>query len=204
MTYSEQLTESVAPPEVFLIERQIREIEITSGENCGIDRVQYFKQLKSPEFPVYLSGMSTLYAGGVMANEGRRKFLGTCLAGAAVVAVAGAIYPVLRYLAPRSSQQGAEKVTFAVNDLPEGEAKFFQFAGSSAVVVKTKAGDVIALSAVCTHLGCIVQWEKDQQDFLCPCHAGRYASNGSVVAGPPPRPLAKLPVSVAEGKITVG
>lgn len=139
-----------------------------------------------------------------MENNGRRKFLGACLAGATVAAVAAAAYPVFRYLAPKSGQSGAAKLTFAVSDLPEGEAKFFEYAGSSAVLVKTKAGQIMALSAVCTHLGCIVQWEKDQQDFLCPCHAGRYAPDGTVTAGPPPRPLAKLPVTVAEGKITVG
>jgi cytochrome b6-f complex iron-sulfur subunit len=139
-----------------------------------------------------------------MENEGRRKFLGVCLAGATAAAAAAAAYPVFQYLAPRTGQLGADKLVFAASDIPEGEAKFFEYAGSSAVLVKTKKGDLIALSAVCTHLGCIVQWEKDQQDFLCPCHAGRYAANGSVVAGPPPRPLAKLPVSIAEGKITVG
>ena len=139
-----------------------------------------------------------------MENDSRRKFLGVCLAGATAVAAAGAAYPVFRYLAPKSGQLGAEKQVFAVTDLPEGEAKFFEYAGSSAVLVKTKGGDLIALSAVCTHLGCIVQWEKEKQDFLCPCHGGHYAADGTVVSGPPPRPLAKIPIAVAEGKITVG
>lgn len=139
-----------------------------------------------------------------MENDGRRKFLGVCLAGATAVAAAAAAYPVFQYLAPRSGQQGTEKLIFAISDLPEGEAKFFEYAGSSAVLVKTKAGDLIALSAVCTHLGCIVQWEKEKQDFLCPCHAGQYAADGTVLSGPPPKPLAKIPLTVAEGKITVG
>lgn len=139
-----------------------------------------------------------------MENSGRRKFLGVCLAGASAAAAAAAVYPVFRYLAPRSDQQGSNKIEFAESDLPAGEAKFFEYAGSSAVLVKTSAGAVVALSAVCTHLGCIVQWEKDKQDFLCPCHAGRYTPDGTVTSGPPPRPLAKIPVSVANGKITVG
>jgi cytochrome b6-f complex iron-sulfur subunit len=139
-----------------------------------------------------------------MENNGRRKFLGVCLAGATTVAAAAAAYPVFQYLAPRSGRQGADKLVFAVSDIPEGEAKFFEYAGSSAVLVKTKTGDLIALSAVCTHLGCIVQWEKDKQDFLCPCHAGQYAADGTVISGPPPKPLAKIPLTVAEGKITVG
>ena len=139
-----------------------------------------------------------------MENTDRRKFLGVCLAGATAVAAAAAAYPVFRYLAPRSGQQGADKQVFATSDLPEGEAKFFEYAGSSAVLVKTKTGDIIVLSAVCTHLGCIVQWEKDKQDFLCPCHAGQYSADGTVLSGPPPRPLAKIPFTVANGKITVG
>ncbi len=139
-----------------------------------------------------------------MENDGRRKFLGVCLAGATTVAVAAAAYPVLQYLAPRSGAQGADKLVFATTDIPEGEAKFFEYAGAAAVLVKTKSGNIAALSAVCTHLGCIVQWEKDKQDFICPCHGGLYSAEGAVTGGPPPKPLAKIPVSVAEGKITVG
>jgi cytochrome b6-f complex iron-sulfur subunit len=139
-----------------------------------------------------------------MENEGRRKFLGVCAAGATAVAAAAVVYPVIQYLAPKSGQTGAEKVVFAAADLPEGEAKFFQYAGTSAVLVKTRTGQLVALSAVCTHLGCIVQWAKDQQVFICPCHGGHFTPDGTVISGPPPRPLAKLPVTVAEGKITVG
>ena len=70
--------------------------------------------------------------------------------------------------------------------------------------MKTRGGALVALSAVCTHLGCIVQWEKDKQGFLCPCHAGHYTSDGTVISGPPPKPLAKLPFTVANGTITIG
>ena len=139
-----------------------------------------------------------------MENDGRRKFLGICLVGATAAAAAAAAYPVLQYLAPRSGAQGGDKLVFAAADIPEGEAKFFEYAGSAAVLVRTKTGETVALSAVCTHLGCIVQWEKDKQDFLCPCHGGIYSPDGAVVSGPPPKPLARIPVAVAEGKITVG
>ena len=139
-----------------------------------------------------------------MEIEGRRKFLGVCLAGASVVAVGAAVYPVFRFLAPISRGPGIDKLTFAETDLPEGEAKFIEYAGSAAVLVKIKTGETVALSAVCTHLGCIVQWLKNSQTFLCPCHAGEFAADGTVLAGPPPKPLAKIPVTVSEGKITVG
>lgn len=139
-----------------------------------------------------------------MDNDGRRKFLGACMAGAAAVAIVGGGYPLFRYLSPRSAATGAQKLVIPAADLPEGEAKFFEYAGTSAVLVKTGAGDLVALSAVCTHLGCIVQWVKDKQQFLCPCHAGMFATDGSVLGGPPPRPLPKIPFTVSGGNITIG
>ncbi len=46
-----------------------------------------------------------------------------------------------------------------------------------------------AMSATCTHLGCQVRWEAKEKKFRCPCHGGVYAADGTVLAGPPPRPL---------------
>ncbi|HEY4744694.1 MAG TPA: Rieske (2Fe-2S) protein [Desulfuromonadaceae bacterium] len=135
---------------------------------------------------------------------GRRKFLGLCLGGAAASAVAAVIYPLYRYLAPHPPESSAGKVVIPLKDVPEGGAKFFEYAGASAVLIKKQGGDLVALSAVCTHLGCIVRWEQDKQTFLCPCHAGRYTADGAVISGPPPRPLAQLPFSVTDGIITVG
>jgi cytochrome b6-f complex iron-sulfur subunit len=139
-----------------------------------------------------------------MENDGRRKFLGLCLGGCLAGMAAAVMYPLYRYLAPRSGGGTSAKVIIPEKDVPEGEAKFFEYAGSSAVLVRKRGGGLVALSAVCTHLGCIVQWEKDKQDFLCPCHAGHYTADGVVTSGPPPKPLAKLPFSVANGAITVG
>ncbi len=120
------------------------------------------------------------------------------------MAAAGIAFPIFRYLAPRVEHTGAAKVTFSAADVPEGAAKFIQYAGSAAVLVRKKGGDLIALSAVCTHLGCIVQWQKERQEFICPCHAGLYTVDGAVISGPPPKPLQKIPVVVANGTITVG
>lgn len=61
---------------------------------------------------------------------------------------------------------------------------------------------IVAYSAVCTHLGCIVsQWVADKKAGLCPCHGGIYdlARGARVIAGPPPRPLPQLPLKVEEG-----
>jgi Rieske Fe-S protein len=48
---------------------------------------------------------------------------------------------------------------------------------------------VRALSATCTHLGCQVRWDTKDKKFRCPCHGGIYAADGTVLGGPPPRPL---------------
>lgn len=140
----------------------------------------------------------------MVSDSGRRSFMGWCLGALGVIAAATVSWPLFRYLAPRSGSDAAGKVVIPDLEVPEGGAKFFEFAGSAAVLVRKRGGDLAAFSAVCTHLGCIVQWEKDRQDFLCPCHGGRFSAEGVVTAGPPPRPLKKLALSVADGKITVG
>lgn len=139
-----------------------------------------------------------------MENTSRRKFLGTCLGGAALAAAAATAYPVYKYLAPRPAKELAGKVDIPLQEIPEGGVKFFEFAGETAVVVHKKAGGLIVHSAVCTHLGCIVQWQEEKQEFLCPCHGGLYTAEGTVISGPPPRPLPPLPFTVANGIITVG
>jgi nitrite reductase/ring-hydroxylating ferredoxin subunit len=53
----------------------------------------------------------------------------------------------------------------------------------------------VALSAVCTHLGCVVAWQDQAGEFLCPCHGGRFSADGQVLGGPPPKPLETLLVS---------
>lgn len=134
----------------------------------------------------------------------RRTFLGACLGGLGMIAAAAVSWPLFRYLSPLPDIGKSRTVVIPDRDVPEGEAKFFEFAGSAAVLVRKRGGDLVAFSAVCTHLGCIVQWEKDKQGFLCPCHAGRFSADGDVTAGPPPKPLKKLPFTVAGGNIVVG
>ena len=61
------------------------------------------------------------------------------------------------------------------------------------------SGEFIALSAVCTHLGCNVRWRREESRFACPCHAGFYDPNGDVISGPPPRPLRRLETRGRDG-----
>jgi menaquinol-cytochrome c reductase iron-sulfur subunit len=72
------------------------------------------------------------------------------------------------------------------------------------VYVLTDNGrDYVALSNICTHLGCRVRWIDDQEVFLCPCHNALFAKNGLVISGPPPRPLEHYPVKVEDDQLYV-
>jgi Rieske Fe-S protein len=70
-----------------------------------------------------------------------------------------------------------------------------------AYVKRTKENEVIAISAGCTHLGCIVTWDEEQKIFKCPCHDGRYDADGIVISGPPPAPLKRHKTKIEDGKI---
>jgi Rieske Fe-S protein len=68
-------------------------------------------------------------------------------------------------------------------------------------VKRVKKDEVIAISANCTHLGCIVSWDDEQQIFKCPCHGGRYNQKGQVISGPPPAPLRRHKTKIENGRI---
>jgi cytochrome b6-f complex iron-sulfur subunit len=140
----------------------------------------------------------------LMENVSRRKFFSICLGSLSTAAVGAIAYTIYRYLAPVSTSSGQGKVSIATGEVTSGKARFFEFRGSTGVIIRTNKGELLAFSAICTHLGCIVQWEENKQDFLCPCHAGRYDSTGKVLSGPPPRPLERLPLALNGDTITVG
>lgn len=64
-------------------------------------------------------------------------------------------------------------------------------------------GQFVAFAINCTHLGCPVRWLPDADLFMCPCHGGVYYSDGTVAAGPPPRPLVQYPVRVHNGQVQI-
>ena len=63
------------------------------------------------------------------------------------------------------------------------------------------ASGLAALATTCSHLGCGVAWDAGRKAFLCPCHGGVYGPDGAPLAGPPPRPLLRLPLVVDGGRV---
>lgn len=58
-------------------------------------------------------------------------------------------------------------------------------------VVRTSETEYTIFSNMCTHLSCRVNWKDESQEYICPCHDGHFGQDGSVTAGPPPKPLIK-------------
>ncbi|MBI3786227.1 MAG: Rieske 2Fe-2S domain-containing protein [Deltaproteobacteria bacterium] len=74
----------------------------------------------------------------------------------------------------------------------------------SRFVVVRERNRIYALSARCAHLGCTVNWFNDLRIFKCPCHGSEYHSNGVNFAGPAPRPLDRLRITVnLDGQLVV-
>jgi menaquinol-cytochrome c reductase iron-sulfur subunit len=70
-------------------------------------------------------------------------------------------------------------------------------------VRKTESGEVQALSSVCPHLGCAVDFDAEAKVFKCPCHRSAFDVNGEKVSGPSKRGLDPLPVQVDQGRVKV-
>jgi len=134
----------------------------------------------------------------------RRRFLFSLLAVIATGLAGTALYPLLRYLSPVAPSIEKNRILLSRDIVAVGGAYFFTYRQRPAVLLQNRPGAFSAFSAVCTHLGCIVQWLPERGEFLCPCHAGRFSADGKVLAGPPPRPLDIIPVSVTGDKLVVG
>ena len=139
---------------------------------------------------------------------GRRGFVRYLFGFSIVSTVVGVLTPVVSYLWPpsRSAQAvGGRVLVGTTADIPPGKATVLPVNDKPVIVVHTQDGQVRAFSAICTHLGCVCEWEEKRQFILCPCHDGRFnALTGAVMAGPPPAPLPPVATVVEGGNIYVG
>ncbi len=134
----------------------------------------------------------------------RRRFLGVLVGAIGAAVAASFIWPLFRFLSPNQKAGAEQQVRIPKKEVADGTPHFFSYQGRPAVLLQQSPGQYVALSAVCTHLGCIVKWVADKQEFLCPCHGGRFSVDGQVLGGPPPEPLATYTVKVAGNDILIG
>jgi menaquinol-cytochrome c reductase iron-sulfur subunit len=157
-----------------------------------------------------------------MADEDRRKFLkvATCALGGGVgLAVAG---PVLTLLAEPA---GKVTVTTPTTPLDLGSVEQFRVGAEprrvdvvapivkdacmaarnvvlgAAWIRRTAPDKLVALSAVCPHLGCAIGWDGGAGNFLCPCHDSRFSVVGDKLTGPSERGMDELPIAVVGGRL---
>ena len=106
----------------------------------------------------------------------------------------------------RSSAAGGEAQSGGAaiareSEVAPGSAVEFKDGGQDAVLVHLESGDFAAYSAVCTHQGCTVAYQKGQ--LACPCHGSVFdpANGAEVVTGPAQSPLPEIPIEVKGGQV---
>ncbi len=82
--------------------------------------------------------------------------------------------------------------------LGPGEAAILKVDGKNVAGFRDESGGLHAVSAVCTHMGCLVGWNETDRTWDCPCHGSRFALDGEVIHGPAVSPLAAVETRKAE------
>ena len=131
----------------------------------------------------------------------RRKFMNWFLGTSFGALAVSIVYPVIRYVSPpRVPEATTQQVEAGETNDPlylEKGFKIIRFGAEPVIVVKAGDTDFRAFSATCTHLDCIVGFQKDKSRLFCNCHGGAYDLTGRNISGPPPRPLAAFKVNLA-------
>jgi Rieske Fe-S protein len=133
----------------------------------------------------------------------RRNFLHIAIGTLGTVFTASLVYPLFRFLWPPGDKSGGEgRIGIPMDEMLAGQSRVVLVRGEPVLVIR-EANRVVALSATCTHLSCIVKY-KGGGVVLCPCHASAFDLSGNVTAGPAPRPLPTVPVRIEGNQIVVG
>jgi cytochrome b6-f complex iron-sulfur subunit len=135
----------------------------------------------------------------------RRSFLDLLIGLSGTALGAFVLYPVARYLVPPKLPEATTRRVVAAkkDELKPGSFKTFAFGGNPGILVRTASGEYRAFTAVCTHLGCTVQYRAAEKNIWCACHNGVYDLEGRNVSGPPPRPLDRFVVHESGDDIVV-
>jgi len=148
-------------------------------------------------------------------TEDRRGFFrraGSWFMGLGLLSGYGAFAAFIgRFLLPTKQAPKAWQFVTTLTETRNGESLTYRSPAGEQVVVarvadKGEAGDFIALSSVCPHLGCQVHWEQHNNRFFCPCHNGVFDPQGTATEGPPAdagQSLARYPLMVENGMLFI-
>jgi cytochrome b6-f complex iron-sulfur subunit len=132
----------------------------------------------------------------------RRRLMAYAWMGAAAIVMGELIFGTFAFLWPRRKGPKVETVFIAgkVTDFKVGE--IIPFRKERTFILRTEGG-FLAISAICTHLHCVVNWNEMLKKFECPCHGAKFNLNGEVLEGPPPRPLDLYKLQLVAGNVVV-
>jgi cytochrome b6-f complex iron-sulfur subunit len=135
------------------------------------------------------------------APKERRDFLGLASLWSAGIALLIGLMGALRLPVPEVFPESNSRVKLGPpQEFEEADVTWFP---DYRLWVFSDADELYAISAICTHLGCTVALQEGG-GFFCPCHGSRFAPSGAVIAGPAPRPLAHLALSLSpDGQVVV-
>lgn len=148
-------------------------------------------------------------AGGDLSDASRRKFMHRMLNMSmglwAACGTLGTVYVAGRYVWPHPegvSTGGERTVSFPLADLDDQPMARVLVEGQPVGVFRDD-GTVYALGLVCTHLGCLVNWDPEISNMVCPCHASHFDHNGAVVSGPAPAPLKRYDARISGDMVQI-
>jgi menaquinol-cytochrome c reductase iron-sulfur subunit len=156
---------------------------------------------------------------GEPSRQNRRSFLGALLGVGSVFVGALLSVPLIRFaLFPlirrttdlKSSPIGSESEFSSLSEPAMRTIQIEQIDGwrktvseKAVYITKNQQGQLAVLTSICPHLGCTVPWNKEKKQFICPCHGGTFAADGSRVSGPSQRGMDALKTSVQDGQLLV-
>lgn len=138
----------------------------------------------------------------------RRKFVVAAGNGAIAIAALGSIGVTLDFLAPKVLLELPKRFVIGMLATMQPNSVTFD-AEHRLIVFRDKQGYFYALSAVCTHLGCIVEWKETgipghpEGVIACPCHGSIFNKTGDVIRGPAPRSLDRFKLYLEDNKVIV-
>ena len=137
--------------------------------------------------------------------EPRRSLIRWLMGSGFAISLSSFLYPVIRFLNPPPVSEAAvnEAVAGKVEDLRPNSGKIVRFGDNPVLLIRVSQTEWRALSAVCTHLSCIVQYQPERARIWCACHNGVYNLQGQVVSGPPPRPLKPYAVHIRQDEVVI-
>lgn len=133
----------------------------------------------------------------------RDALLNTAIGATAACAGALVAWPAVRSLTPPARGGARRGVVGRRDEFAPGTATVRALDARAVVVVASLDGALRAFDARCTHLGCAVGFDRATRELACGCHGGRFALDGSVLAGPPPSPLRALRVEQVGDDVVV-